>query len=111
VQLLIEGRATAGMFPGVSTSAPITLRFLDTPNVPVPTPPQERLPAPDPAVKSTQERLIELGYLLPGDADGRFGPATQNAILAFQKSERLDRTGLLDARTRFGMPVKGIARS
>jgi hypothetical protein len=27
------------------------------------------------------ERL--LGYMLPRDDDGRFGPATQNAILAF----------------------------
>jgi hypothetical protein len=27
VQLLMDGRATAGMFPGASTSAPITLRF------------------------------------------------------------------------------------
>src|SRR4051794_16965317 len=100
VQLLVNGAPTAGMFPGVSTSGPITLRFLQTPNVPVPTPPQERLPAPDPAVKVTQNRLIALGYLVAGDADGRFGPATQNAILAFQKWERLDRTGLLDKATR-----------
>jgi hypothetical protein len=100
VQLLINGAATAGMFPGVSTSGPITLRFLQTPNVPVPKPPQERLPAPDPVVKATQRHLIALGYLLRGDDDGRFGPATQNAILAFQKWERLDRTGLLDSRTK-----------
>ena len=100
VQLLVNGAAVAGMFPGVSTSNPITLRFLETPNVPVPKPPQERLPSPDPAVKATQQRLIALGYLLPGDDDGRFGPATQNAILAFQKWERLDRTGLLDSRTK-----------
>jgi peptidoglycan hydrolase-like protein with peptidoglycan-binding domain len=100
VQLLINGAAVAGMFPGVSTSGPITLRFLETPNVPVPKHPEERLPAPDPAVKVTQQRLIELGYLLPGDDDGRFGTATQNAILAFQKWERLGRTGLLDARTK-----------
>ena len=80
VQLLIDGAPTAGMFPGVSTSNPITLRFLETPNVPVPVPPQPRLPAPDPAVKATQQSLIALGYLLPGDDDGRFGPATQNAF-------------------------------
>jgi len=100
VQLLVNGAPTAGMFPGVSTSGPITLRFLQTPNVPVPKPPQERLPAPDPAVKATQSRLIELGYLVTGDDDGRFGPGTSNAILAFQKWERLDRTGLLDSRTK-----------
>jgi peptidoglycan hydrolase-like protein with peptidoglycan-binding domain len=100
VRLLVNGAATAGMFPGISTSNPITLRFLETPNVPFPKPPEERLPAPDPAVKTTQQRLIALGYLLRGDDDGRFGPATQNAILALQKWERLDRTGLLDSRTK-----------
>jgi peptidoglycan hydrolase-like protein with peptidoglycan-binding domain len=99
VLLLVHGAPTAGMFPGISTSGPITLRFLETPNVPVPAPVRERLPPPDPAVKATQQRLIALGYLLPGDDDGRLGPATQNAILAFQKWERLDRTALLDSRT------------
>jgi hypothetical protein len=100
VQLLIGGASTDGLFPGVSTVGPVTLRFLETPNVAVPKPPEERLPAPDPAVRATQQRLIELGYLLPGDDDGRPGPATQNAILAFQKWERLDRTGLVDGATR-----------
>ena len=100
VQLLVNGATTAGMFPGVSTSSPITLRFLETPNVPLPAPPREKLPPPDPAVKTTQQHLIELGYLLRGDDDGRFGSATQNAIVAFQKWERLARTGLLDSRTK-----------
>jgi len=100
VQLLVNGSTTAGMFPGVSTTGPITLRFLETPNVAVPVPPQERLPSPDPAVKATQNQLIALGYLIPGDADGRFGPATGDAILAFQKWEGLGRTGLLDRGTK-----------
>jgi peptidoglycan hydrolase-like protein with peptidoglycan-binding domain len=100
VQLLMNGGVVAARFPGVSTSDPISFRFLQTPNVPVPQPPQPRLPAPDAGVKKLQLRLIELGYLLRGDDDGRFGPATQNAILAFQKWERLGRTGLLDGRTK-----------
>jgi peptidoglycan hydrolase-like protein with peptidoglycan-binding domain len=100
VQLLVNGAAVAGMFPGVSTSGPVTLRFLQTPNVPFPSPRREKLPPPDPAVKATQRRLVALGYLLRGDDDGRFGPATQNALLAFQKWERLARTGLLDSRTK-----------
>jgi peptidoglycan hydrolase-like protein with peptidoglycan-binding domain len=100
VQLLMNGEVVAARFPGVSTSDPISFRFLQTPNVPVPQPPPLRLPAPDAAVKTLQRRLIELGYLLRGDDDGRFGPATQNAILAFQKWERLGRTGLLDGRTK-----------
>ena len=32
--------------------------------------------------------------------DGRLGPSTANAVLGFQKWERLDRTGLLDAPTK-----------
>jgi hypothetical protein len=100
VQLLMDGQRVAARFPGVSTSRPITYRYLRTPNVPVPVPPQERLGPPDPAVALVQRRLIELGYLVRGDDDGRFGPATQNAILAFQKWERLGRTGLLDGVTK-----------
>ena len=100
VQLLMNGGFVTARFPGISTSRPITLRFLQTPNVAVPEPPQARLPPPDAAVKELQQRLIELGYLVRGDDDGRFGPATQNAILAFQKWERLGRTGLLDGQTQ-----------
>jgi hypothetical protein len=100
VQLLVDGAVTTGRFPGIPTGGPITLRFLETPNVPVPQPPPERLRPPDPAVKAAQQHLIDLGYLLAGDADGRFGPATSNALVAFQKWERLDRTGVLDSHTR-----------
>jgi lipoprotein-anchoring transpeptidase ErfK/SrfK len=89
VQLLMNGAVIAARFPGISMSRPITYRLLQTPNVAVPKAPALRLPAPDPAVKEVQQRLIDLGYLLPGDADGRFGPSTQNAILSFQKWERL----------------------
>jgi hypothetical protein len=100
VQLLVNGGIVAARFPGISLSRPITFRFLRTPNIAVPEPPSLRLPPPDPAVKDVQHQLIGLGYLLPGDDDGRFGPATQNAILSFQKWERLGRTGLLDGQTK-----------
>src|SRR3954452_7567351 len=72
VQLLMNGAVIAARFPGISMSRPITFRSLQTPNVALPTPPALRLPAPDPAVEDVQQRLIDLGYLLPGDADGRF---------------------------------------
>jgi Sporulation and spore germination/L,D-transpeptidase catalytic domain/Putative peptidoglycan binding domain len=100
VQLLIDGKTVAARFPGVPTSGPITFRFLQTPNVAVPRLAAPKLPPPEPGVKAVQQRLIGLGYLLRGDDDGRFGPATQNAILAFQKWEGLGRTGLLDAKTK-----------
>ncbi len=105
VQLLVNGGIVPARFPGVSTSHPITFRFLQTPNVAVPEPPGFRLLPPDAAVKDLQQQLVELGYLLPGDDDGRFGPVTQNAILSFQKWERLGRTGLLDRQTKARLAV------
>jgi N-acetylmuramoyl-L-alanine amidase len=99
VQILVDGSAPIGLVPGMSAASPLTLRLLETPNVPVPTPPQLRLPAPDAATKDLQGQLIDLGYLLPGDDDGRFGPATEDALLTFQKWERLARTGTLDGKT------------
>jgi hypothetical protein len=99
VQLLIAGKTVDGVFPGIPTAGPITFRYLQTPNIPVPQPPPERLGSPDPKVKAAQTKLIALGYLLNGDADGRLGPVTQEGIIAFQKWEGLDRTGLLDGAT------------
>jgi hypothetical protein len=100
VQILVDGNPPDGFVPGISLAHPINLRLLQTPNVAVPVPPQFRLPRPDPATRTLQRTLIALGYLLPGDDDGRFGPATQDALLAFQKWEHLDRTGTLSAQTR-----------
>ncbi len=100
VQLLVEGKTVEGVFPGVPTETPITYRFLATPDVPVPQPPPERLGPPNAQVKAAQTRLIALGYLVAGDNDGRSGPATQAATLAFQKWEGLDRTSALDAATK-----------
>ena len=105
VQLLIDGRPVSGVFPGIPTESPITFRYLQTPNVPVPVPPSPRLRAPDKHVKQVQQRLIELGYLLPGAADGRLGPVTEEGILAFQKWEGLDRTGSLNARTESRLAI------
>jgi hypothetical protein len=45
-----------------------------------------------------QQSLIELSFL-GGQADGRLGPVTASAILAFQKWEGLQRTGSLDSQT------------
>jgi Sporulation and spore germination/Putative peptidoglycan binding domain len=100
VQLLIDGAKVSGVFPRIPTERPITFALLSTPDVPVPKPPPARRLPPDPRAKQVQQRLIVLGYLPPGSADGRLGPATEEAILAFQKWERLHRSGVVDATTR-----------
>jgi hypothetical protein len=105
VQLLVDGQTVSNVFPGVPTATPITLQYLQTPNRPVPSPPREKGLPVDPALRIVQRRLIELGYLSAGGADGRLGQMTQEAILAFQKWERLPRTGLLDTKTKARLPV------
>ena len=46
------------------------------------------------AVKQLQERLITLGYLAAGSADGNFGTVTAEAVYAFQKANGLMRDGV-----------------
>jgi hypothetical protein len=99
VQLLIDGSRVSGVFPGVPTDVPVTFAFLQTPNQPVPQPRERKRGPVDPKVKTLQLRLIALSYLPAGTADGRAGPATQDAVLAFQKWEGLRRTGTVDAAT------------
>ncbi len=52
-----------------------------------------------PDVAYLQNRLLQLGYWLPG-VDGVFGDLTQQAVWAFQKYNGLARTGLVDAATQ-----------
>jgi L,D-transpeptidase-like protein/sporulation and spore germination protein/putative peptidoglycan binding protein len=103
VQLLIEGGVALGMFPGIVTSQPITLKYLETPNVPaLKTPPPkavENLP-PVAGLRVQQQQLAKLGFLLPSDVDGVDGPETQTAVLAFQKWEGLGRDGVLGPITK-----------
>lgn len=105
VRLLFGGRSVSRTVRRVSLARPITMRYLRTPDVPVPKPPPFRLPAPDAATLQAQKRLIRIGFLVAGDADGRFGPKTSQALLAFQKFERLTRSGVLDASTRASLPA------
>jgi peptidoglycan hydrolase-like protein with peptidoglycan-binding domain len=100
VQLLVEGRKVSGVFPGVPTGSPVTFRYLQSPSVPVPVAPKAKRSPVDPALRVVQQRLIGLGYLRAGSADGRSGPMTQEAITAFQKWEGVPRTGVLDAKTK-----------
>jgi peptidoglycan hydrolase-like protein with peptidoglycan-binding domain len=99
VRVLIKGGTPLGIFPGAFAAAPISIDYLESPNVPPPvhvTP--TGLPVRD-DVRSVQERLVELGYLLPGDVDGQLGPGTEAALIAFQKWEGLDRDGQIGPQT------------
>jgi hypothetical protein len=61
VRFLTNGKVPAARFPRVSMDRPVTMRLLQTPDVPVPKPPQPKLRPPDPAVRRSQQRLIALG--------------------------------------------------
>lgn len=52
-----------------------------------------------PSVQRLQERLIELGVAVRGGADGIFGPATAQAVKAFQTGQGLAATGKVDQAT------------
>lgn len=50
------------------------------------------------AVKSLQQKLIDLGYL-SGSADGVFGEGTKKALMAFQSAKGLTASGIADSAT------------
>jgi lipoprotein-anchoring transpeptidase ErfK/SrfK len=100
VRVLVEGGVPLGLFPGVDTSRPVTQRDLATPDVSPPRPSVAPEGPPAAGVRADQQRLADLGYLDPAGVDGTAGPATEAAIIAFQKWEGLDRDGEIGPRTR-----------
>lgn len=51
-------------------------------------------------VKKLQNRLIELGYMPKGSADGQYGYQTYNAVKAFQKANSLTVDGVAGSTTQ-----------
>jgi putative chitinase len=51
-----------------------------------------------PKVKELQQRLSQLGFN-PGDIDSQYGPGTEAAVMAFQRSEGLLEDGMVGPRT------------
>jgi lipoprotein-anchoring transpeptidase ErfK/SrfK len=77
--------------PPTTTAPPAT-----QPPTTEPPAPESEEPAVD--VAALQQRLVELGYWL-GTPDGRDGPLTRQAVMAFQKAEGLARDGIADPAT------------
>jgi hypothetical protein len=111
-----QDAATPGTFPTVtSTTATTTTTPTTTTTVPATTtttrPPATtttttappvtglREGAQGPEVVALQQRLLELGYWLPG-ADGVFGSSTTHAVVAFQKLHGLARDGVVGDATK-----------
>ena len=63
------------------------------------------------SVKRVQVALVDLGFGLPAGTDGEFGTQTQDALMAFQSSRGIARTGKIDAATLKSLdkvaPAKG----
>lgn len=51
------------------------------------------------AVREMQNRLVTLGYLASGEADGKFGVKTSLALIAFQKANGLTADGVAGQKT------------
>ena len=101
VQVLIEGGLPLGLFPGYATRFPITaadVRDEDVP--PPPAKPPEPTADPTAATQALQQRLAALGYLPAAGVDGKAGPQTRFAVMAFQKWEGLARDGDAGPATR-----------
>lgn len=50
-------------------------------------------------VKRLQQKLIEKGYLASGEDDGKFGPKTYEAVVAFQNANGLVADGVVGTQT------------
>lgn len=81
------------------TPIPVTPTPTPAPVTPTPTPKslQRGFTGSD-AVRAVQKRLKELGYY-KGSADGDFGPATEEAVKAFQKANGLTADGKVGEKT------------
>ena len=99
-KVLIAGGTVLGVFPGIDASVPLTRDGLATPKGPPPPPVDPSTGAATPEVQALQQRLVDLGFLPAGSADGRPGLRTTAGVLAFQKWARLGRDGVAGPATQ-----------
>ena len=56
-------------------------------------------------IREAQRTLRELGYQ-PGPVDGIVGPRTRQALVRYQKAERIEVTGRLDSETMVRLDIR-----
>ena len=99
-----DGQTTGGPV----TTAPVTPPPTEAPVTPTPTPASlQRGFTGSEAVRTVQKCLKELGYY-KGSADGDFGPATEEAVKAFQKANGLKVDGKVGQKTLAKMSAKNV---
>lgn len=95
-----------------TTTAPAPTTTTTTTSAPAPAATDLREGAQGPEVAALQQRLLDLGYWLPG-VDGSFGPSTAHAVVAFQKLHGLARDGIVGDATEAALAsaTRAVARS
>ena len=112
LRAVLEPTATPSPAPTATpTASPVPTRTPEPTATSLPTPTPEITPTPEPAyagllsyksrgvrVLQLQERLTALGYY-GAELDGVFGGATESAVIAFQKTNRLSADGMVGEKT------------
>jgi Putative peptidoglycan binding domain len=123
VVLVAVGLVVSGVFNGSKTATPpaatgplktpTTTAQTDTTKAKTPTRPHIVQPTTTlkpgttgAQVKLLQHALATLGYR-PGKIDGRYGPATQRAVIRFQQAEGLTADGIFGTKTKVALAHAG----
>jgi len=101
VRILVKGGTPLGLFPGFVTRYPLTAKDVTAPDIPPPKPPApEQQGKPSAGTRALQQALADRGFMTAADVDGRPGPRTTSAVVAFQKWTGLGRDGVAGPATR-----------
>jgi peptidoglycan hydrolase-like protein with peptidoglycan-binding domain len=101
VRVQVKGGTPLGLFPGFVTRYPLTAKDVTAPDLPAPgRPAPDKQGAPSEATRLLQQALADRGFLTAADVDGRAGPRTTSAVVAFQKWAGLARDGAPGPATR-----------
>jgi lipoprotein-anchoring transpeptidase ErfK/SrfK len=94
-RLALQDEAKHSSFPEPLWDMP---QIDSQPNLPAPSPAPAPPPPPGQDIETTQQRLTELRYYVTS-TDGKAGPSTRNAVMAFQKVNGLKVDGAVGPQT------------